>query len=104
MELDFTPSCVKGDFCKQAWLSLIKSNIVGYEVESTTWDSAEIEEGIFLYGGNPTGWVPWRDSLHLLYMERRRVIVIHAYDYSFHVYSDIVHSLLFSKNCRGIPV
>ena len=83
---------------------LTKSTSTGYEVESTTWDSAEIEEGIVLYGGNPNGWGPWRESLHLLYMERRRAIVIHAYDDSFHVYSDIVHSLLFSKNCRGIPI
>ena len=29
---------------------MTKSNSAGYEVESTTWDSAEIEEGIFLYG------------------------------------------------------
>ena len=78
MELDFTPSCVKGDFCKEAWLSLTKSNSVGYEVESTTRDSAKIEEGILLYGGNPNGWGPWRESLHLLYMERRGAIVIHA--------------------------
>ena len=83
---------------------MTKSNNIGYEVESTTWDNAEIEEGIFLYGGNPNGLGPWRESLHLLYMERRRAIVIHAYDYSFHVYSDIVHSLLFSKNFQGIPV
>ena len=83
---------------------MTKSNNVVYEVESTTWDNVEIEEGIFVYGGNPNGWGPWRESLHLLYMERRRAIVIRAYDYSFHVYSEIVHSLLFSKNCRGIPI
>ena len=39
---------------------LTKSTIAEYEVESTTWDSAEIEEGIFVYGGNPNGWGPWR--------------------------------------------
>ena len=52
MELDVTPSCVKGDIFKEAWLSLTKSNYAVYEVESTTWDSLEIEEGIFLEGGN----------------------------------------------------
>ena len=83
MELDFIPSCVKVDFCKEAWLSLTKSNSIGNEVESTTWDNAEIEEGIFLYGGNPNGWGPWREILHMLYMERRRAIVIHAYVYDF---------------------
>ena len=74
-----TPMCEK----RHLQRGLTKSTSAGYEVESTTWDSAEIEEGIFLYGGNPNGWGPWRDSLHFLYMERRRAIVIHAYVYDF---------------------
>ena len=63
MELDFTPSCVKGDIFKEAWLSLTKLNSAGYEVESTTWDSAEIEEGIFLEGGNPNRMGPMEKEL-----------------------------------------
>ena len=47
-----TPMCEK----RHLQRGLTKSTSTGYEVESTTWDSANIEEGILIYGGNPNGW------------------------------------------------
>ena len=42
---------------------MTKSNIVGYEVESTTQDNVEIEQGIFLEGGNPNRVGPMEREL-----------------------------------------
>ena len=64
MELDFTPSCVKGDICKEARSSLTKSN------------SPEKEEGSFIDGGNPKEWDPWREISHVFKRRARQLVFL----------------------------
>ena len=47
-----------------------------YEVESTLWDNTKKEEGIFLEGGNPREWDPWRESSHVFKRKARQPLFL----------------------------
>ena len=57
-------------------------------------DSAEIVGGIFLGGGNPNEWDPWREVFHLYKMRARKPYEFMLWIIDFMVCMTILHSLV----------
>ena len=71
---------------------LTKSTTLVWMEEIINRDIKVIVGGIFLGGGNPNEWDPWRESFHLFKRRARKPLFLISCIIDFMVYSNFLQS------------